>query len=222
MTTRSAGGRIFAWRVRNTSRRSRFTRFRTTALPIRLLTVTPRRERDPAAGRRRTTRCDVWQRRASRCKSRYSTRRRIRAAFGKRSDPTTRSTGLLRRNADRQALAALVAPTLQDLASARTDHAGPEPVRALPAAVAGLIRSLHLEWVRRRRIRTHPGRQVNFASRVRRQTSHPRRRLRARRGRRLLCPLARIVASEMGLAATACDDRLPTALDPARLVAPLR
>jgi len=135
-------------RTRNISRSSRFTRFRTTALPIRLLTVTPSRERAPAAGRRRRTRCDVWHRRASRCNSRYSTRRRIRAALGKRSDPTTRSTGLLRRNADRQALAALVAATLQNLASARSGHAGPEPVRALPAAVAGLIRPLHLEWVR--------------------------------------------------------------------------
>src|SRR5215470_15820860 len=171
MMTTSAGGRMFAWRARNTSRRSRFTRFRTTALPIRLLTVTPSRERTPAAGRRRTTRCEVWHRRASRCNSRYSTRRRIRAALGKRSVPTTRSTGLLRRNADRQALAALVAAALQDLTSAGSRHARPEPVRALPTAVAGLIRPLHLEWVRKPGIRTYPEGQVNFASLVRRQTS---------------------------------------------------
>src|SRR5437867_1976408 len=45
ITITSAGGRISRWRWRNTSRKRRFTRFLTTAFPIRLLTVTPSRER---------------------------------------------------------------------------------------------------------------------------------------------------------------------------------
>src|SRR5262249_56975457 len=51
---------------------------------------------------------------------------------------------------------------------------------------------------------------------------HSGRRLRARRGRRFLYSLARIVAGEMGLAPAARDDRLSAALDPTRLVAALR
>ena len=56
---------------------------------------------------------------------------------------TQRSPRLLRRDADRQALTALVATPLQNLTPTGRRHAGSKSVRALTPAVARLIRSFH-------------------------------------------------------------------------------
>jgi len=74
------------------------------------------------------------------------------------------SPGLLRRNRDRQAPAALVAPPLQNAAPTGRSHAGSEAMRSLAAAVAWLIGSLHPSPgpARKRGIRTQRWGNVNF------------------------------------------------------------
>src|SRR5262245_53215774 len=62
-------------------------------------------------------------------------------AAGARRSP--RSRGLLRRDADRQALATLVAAPLEDLAPARRGHPSAEAMGTFSSPVAGLVGALH-------------------------------------------------------------------------------
>jgi len=79
---------------------------------------------------------------------------------------TQRSPRLLRRDADRQPLSSLVAPSLEDGPATGGRHAGAESMRSFPTTIARLIRSLHRSpgWVRKPRIRTHDPGKVNFRS----------------------------------------------------------
>src|SRR5437016_2034364 len=77
------------------------------------------------------------------------------------------SPRLLRWNRDRQAPAPLVAPPLQDAASAGRSHSGAEAMRSFAPAVARLIGPLHRSpgWAREPAIRTQHCGNVNFAAR---------------------------------------------------------
>src|SRR5881397_4393145 len=149
--------------ARKTSRSSRFTRLRTTAFPTRLLTVTPRREHSPGAGRHHhqvfavpTAPLALHGEELSAPAQADRLRVAVRGGHG--------SPGLLRRNRDRQAPAPLVAPPLQDAAPTGRSHAGSEAMRSLAAAVAWLIGSLHPSPgpARKRGIRTQRWGNVNF------------------------------------------------------------
>src|SRR6266496_930085 len=83
-TTRSMGGSRAA-EARNASRTHRFTRFRTTALPTRVDTVTPRRGRPRSFGRARTTYAPAWTFLPRSCTARNSLRRVRRAALPSRT-----------------------------------------------------------------------------------------------------------------------------------------
>jgi len=74
------------------------------------------------------------------------------------------SPGLLRRNRDRQAPAALVATPLQNAAPTGRSHAGSEAMRSLATAVARLIGPLHRSPgpARKRGIPTQRSGNVNF------------------------------------------------------------
>jgi hypothetical protein len=81
MTTTSLGGAMRLHNGRRTSRRTRFTRLRTTAFPTRVLTVIPMRLCGPP-GAFRTTKCSVCRRLPSRWTRRKSLRFRRRATLG--------------------------------------------------------------------------------------------------------------------------------------------
>src|SRR5579884_3787781 len=80
-TTSTAAGYRCRHR-RKTSRVTRLIRLRITALPTRVLTVTPRRARGPGPGRWITTKQAVCRARPCRWTARKSARRRRRAALG--------------------------------------------------------------------------------------------------------------------------------------------
>ncbi len=135
--------------VRNHSRMRLFKRLRTTALPIRLLTVTPNRCRasteigaSAAASDlvtttklRETRRCPDL---TTRLKSRV---RKMRSARPKR--PVFEDTDLLRGNVGGEALAALRPAALENCASSACLHARAKSMCSFPADTARLISAFH-------------------------------------------------------------------------------
>jgi len=139
---------------RNHSRIRRFTRLRTTALPTRLLTVTPRRTRSaralpvgqdpvfPVALRANTTTksSDAW-RLPARITRRKSCVRKSRSARRKR--PVFERTALLRGNTGCEALSTFRAASLDDRAAGSCLHSLAEPMHSLAPDSTRLIGTFH-------------------------------------------------------------------------------
>jgi hypothetical protein len=149
ITTTSDLPGIFTRAWRNHSLIQRFTRLRTTALPTRLLTVTPSRcvfssdipLSEGVADATMTTKLPDTRRfpdLTTRLKSRV---RKIRSARRKR--PVFESTDLLRRNAGSEALAALRPTALENRASRARLHSCSKSMPSFPANTAGLIGTFH-------------------------------------------------------------------------------
>ena len=129
-----SGNHALFWR--KTSFTLRRIRLRTTALPTFLLTVTPSRGWDSGLLCKRITKWREWTRVPRFWTTRYSPRLSSRHRLAK-------PPGLLVADLDRQALAALAPPTLDDLAAAVGSHTRTEAVGPLPLDIAGLVGALH-------------------------------------------------------------------------------
>ena len=155
ITTMSDGYGNSARACRNHSLIQRFTRLRTTALPTRLLTVTPSRDlrglRDRSSSRisvpalgcsaTMTTKPPETQRLpdlTARLKSRV---RNIRSARQKR--PVFGNTGLLRGNAGCETLTAFRATSLENCSSRTRLHSRAKAMISLPADTTGLVSAFH-------------------------------------------------------------------------------
>jgi hypothetical protein len=134
---------------RNHSLIRRFTRLRTTALPTRLLTVTPNRCRfsvdfsvsELIFDAVTTTKLPKTRRFPDLTTRLKSWVRKMRSARRKR--PVFESTDLLRGNASCEALAALRAAPLENRASRACLHSCAESMNSFPADTARLIGAFH-------------------------------------------------------------------------------
>jgi hypothetical protein len=134
---------------RNHSLIQRFTRLRTTALPTRLLTVTPNRCRfssdlsvpELVFDAMMTTKLSKTRRFPDLTTRVKSWVRKMRSARRKR--PVFESTDLLRGDAGCEALAALRPAALENRASCACLHSRAESVHSFPADTARLISTFH-------------------------------------------------------------------------------
>ena len=128
------------------SRTRRFTRFRTTALPILRDTVTPSRERDGSRSRlpAYSTKWGLWKRTPSRWRRKNSALRCSRSTAAKLNCARTGLLArLLGRDRDRQPRAALGPAALEYLASARRGHPRQESMSSFATAVMRLVGPFH-------------------------------------------------------------------------------
>lgn len=141
ITSTSSGERNDPRSLRNHSRIRRFTRFRATELPTFLLAVMP--SRGPLALSRdatRTTNAFDTARRPCCATCWYSLDRSSRSD---RPKPPVGPDTLLRGDRDRDPLAALGTPTLEDISPPSGLHPLSEAVNTLPPDPARLVRPLH-------------------------------------------------------------------------------
>ena len=128
MRTGAAGGASWS----NAPRIRRRTRLRTTAFPTAEETVTPNRGRGPPGPARYAVKVE---------KDEALPRRRTNAISARRRKGSYQRT--VERPSDGQALAALLAPACDHVASVLRGHPLHETMNPLAAAIVGLKRSLH-------------------------------------------------------------------------------
>src|ERR1700678_812361 len=128
------------------SRTRRFTRFRTTALPILRDTVTPSRDRDGSRSRlpAYSTKWGLWKRTPFLWRRKNSALRCSRSTAAKLNCARTGLLArLLGRDRDRQPRAALGPAALEYLASARRGHPRQESMSSFATAVMRLVGPFH-------------------------------------------------------------------------------